>query len=152
MTLREREAQIALVKGYWGTEECAGFFVELFGGSQSIKEDIRRYLRAACTRDHAAEFLSQIYEEDVTDDARKIRCPTLILHRYSDRAIPYGMAEQLHQLIPGSELKDVQGLSHLPWVGTKDDSMQIAELTISFLNQHLATSIDPQLATRQLGS
>jgi len=134
LTPEQKEAQITLVKGYWGREECAGFFVELFGGAQIIREYIRRYLLASSSREHAAEFLSQIYDVDVTEHAKHVTCPTLILHRFSDRAIPYRMAEQLKELIPGSKLQPVPGNSHLPWIGRwEDESKRIVELVLGFL-------------------
>lgn len=138
LTLEQKEAQIALVKAYWGREECAGFFLELFGGHFAMLEDIRRYLLASSSREHAAEFLRQIYEVDSTEDARKVRCPALILHRFSDRAIPYKMAEELRQLIPGSKLEPVPGSSHLPWVGIWEKaSRPVVDLILGFLKNDI---------------
>ncbi len=43
----------------------------------------------------------------------KIDCPTLIIHGTDDRIIPFAAGEQLHSLIPGSELRALNGIGHL---------------------------------------
>lgn len=43
----------------------------------------------------------------------KVSCPTLIIHGTDDRIIPFAAGEELHRLIPGSELKTLEGIGHL---------------------------------------
>lgn len=118
ITSKERDAQIALVNAYWGRGEAARFFSDLFYpiGGRGAHEWLARYQVKSSSPEHAAEFLSQIYSDDVTNDAKNIKCPTLIIHRFSDRAIPYKMAMELQSLIPHARLVRLEGNVHLPWI------------------------------------
>ena len=51
---------------------------------------------------------------DVTELARKVRCPTLIIHGDEDGRAPHEWGRAVHELIPGSRLVTVGGGGHLP--------------------------------------
>lgn len=121
ITDEEKKAQIALVKAYWGRGEAGRFFSDIFLpiGGPAEHRWLTRYQLQSSSPEHAAEFLAQIYSDDVTNDARNITCPTLIIHRFSDRAIPYKMAEELKSLIPHAKLVRLEGNVHVPWVNRR---------------------------------
>jgi pimeloyl-ACP methyl ester carboxylesterase len=55
---------------------------------------------------------------DVSEQARQLRCPVLLLHSRGDRATPFASATELAALIPQSELVPLEGDNHMPIPGT----------------------------------
>jgi pimeloyl-ACP methyl ester carboxylesterase/predicted glycosyltransferase len=52
-------------------------------------------------------------ESDVTDFARRVACPTLVIHGDGDRRVPYAKGESIHQLVPGARMLTIGGGGHL---------------------------------------
>jgi predicted glycosyltransferase len=50
---------------------------------------------------------------DVREHARRITCPTLVIHGDGDRRVLYERGEAIHQLVPGSTLLTVGGGGHV---------------------------------------
>lgn len=50
---------------------------------------------------------------DLRDHARRVSCPTLVIHGDDDHRIPYFKGEELHALIPGSRLLTIGGGGHV---------------------------------------
>ncbi|MCY7413010.1 MAG: alpha/beta hydrolase, partial [Salinibacterium sp.] len=50
---------------------------------------------------------------DVREQARTIRCPTLVVHGDNDLRVPYEKGEQIARLVPGARLLTVGGGGHL---------------------------------------
>jgi pimeloyl-ACP methyl ester carboxylesterase/predicted glycosyltransferase len=50
---------------------------------------------------------------DVSDLARQVKCPTLVIHGDGDRRAPYPLGEQIHELVPGSQLLTIGGGGHI---------------------------------------
>jgi pimeloyl-ACP methyl ester carboxylesterase/predicted glycosyltransferase len=50
---------------------------------------------------------------DVRDSARRVVCPTLVIHGDGDRRVPYAKGEAIHALVPGSRLLTIGGGGHL---------------------------------------
>lgn len=118
----EKDAQISLTRAFWGRQEAGLFYAQRFApaASAKMKDWLARYQKESSSREHAALFVSEIYKTNVTDEAQMVNCPTLILHRFSDRAIPYSQAEQLSSLIDGAKLCRLEGSDHVPWLGDQD--------------------------------
>ena len=55
----------------------------------------------------------RVVGEDLTDVARAVRCPTLLIYGTNDTETPPEMGERLQQLIPGSEFALLEGFNHL---------------------------------------
>lgn len=53
---------------------------------------------------------------DYREEATRVRNPTLIVVGEEDAATPPALAEELHRLIPGSELVLLPGLAHAPQI------------------------------------
>ncbi|PZD96340.1 alpha/beta hydrolase [Paenibacillus sambharensis] len=45
-----------------------------------------------------------------------VRCPSLIMHGTLDRICPYGAAEELAALLPGTRLLPLEGAGHVPFL------------------------------------
>ncbi|HYE41402.1 MAG TPA: alpha/beta fold hydrolase, partial [Ramlibacter sp.] len=50
---------------------------------------------------------------DVSDAARRVRCPTLVIHGDSDKIVPFAQAEAIAAAVPGARLLAVGGGGHL---------------------------------------
>jgi pimeloyl-ACP methyl ester carboxylesterase len=64
--------------------------------------------------------------EDLSDVARRIRLPVVLVHGAADTESPPEIAERLHALIPGSQLHLLRGFDHLTILG--DGRHQVTHL------------------------
>jgi pimeloyl-ACP methyl ester carboxylesterase/predicted glycosyltransferase len=51
---------------------------------------------------------------DVRELARRVRCPTLVIHGDGDQRVPYASGQAIHELVPGARLLTIGGGGHLP--------------------------------------
>ena len=52
-------------------------------------------------------------DTDVRELARRIRCPTLVIHGDGDKRVSYRRGKEIHDLVPGSQLLTIGGGGHL---------------------------------------
>jgi pimeloyl-ACP methyl ester carboxylesterase/predicted glycosyltransferase len=52
-------------------------------------------------------------DTDVRELARKVQCPTLVIHGDGDRRVFYEKGQAIHQLVPGARLVTIGGGGHL---------------------------------------
>jgi pimeloyl-ACP methyl ester carboxylesterase len=77
-----------------------------------------------------AKQVVAVNQHDALDRLNQIKAPTLIIHGDVDRLVPYGNAPILHQAMPGSELRTLEGAAHMFfWEQPK----QAADIIIEFL-------------------
>ena len=69
------------------------------------------WFRTATTPDNAKATLRAASGIDVTADAARVRCPTLVLHRRDTPVFPLAMSEALAESLPNAELRVVAGAS-----------------------------------------
>ncbi|HEX4333891.1 MAG TPA: alpha/beta fold hydrolase [Usitatibacter sp.] len=50
---------------------------------------------------------------DVTELAKKVTCPTLVIHGDADKRTPYAAGRAIHELVRGSRLLTIEGGGHL---------------------------------------
>ncbi len=50
---------------------------------------------------------------DVRDLARRVSCPTLVIHGDDDRRVPYAKGQAIHAQVPGSKMLTVAGGGHV---------------------------------------
>jgi len=55
-------------------------------------------------------------DNDVREHARRVSCPTLVIHGDGDRRVPHAYGRAIHELVPGSKLLTIGGGGHLPSV------------------------------------
>jgi len=58
-------------------------------------------------------ILVRVVREDLTESAKAVACPTLLLYGTGDTETPPEIGERLHDLIPNSELAQLEGFNHL---------------------------------------
>lgn len=136
-------ALIALIRASWGVGSKALADIFLPGLSAELVNESAAAQRAAGGADTAARMIELMYRYDVEEEAKKVRAPTLILHRRKDRAVPFEMARQLAALIPGSELVTLEGKVHMPWYG---DSRILVDAILRFLEGGSPAIAPPEAA------
>ncbi len=112
-----REAIVDTVRAHWGLG--ARVLADIFLGEAdgATRDRFARYQREATSAETAAALLELVYRNDVRADLPRIRCPTLVVHRRDDRAIPYALGRELAAGIAGAALSPVNGRAHFPWAG-----------------------------------
>src|SRR3989344_748449 len=82
----------------------------------------------------AAGALSQIYlntiREDLSDEARKISVPSLLIWGSEDSQVPLADGKRFNELIKGSKLEVLPGVGHSPH---RDRPQEVAQLMAKFL-------------------
>lgn len=130
-----RAALLELIRAHWGlgSRAISDLFVP---GIRSDElqwfEDLQRRTTDGAT---AAARLEMYYASDLSDDARNVRCPTLVLHRSGDRAVPRSCGAHLAGLIAGARFATVDGASHCCYLG---DWRAVLDAVESFLADHPA--------------
>jgi len=128
-----RAALAELIRVHWGlgSRAISDLFVPGVRGDElEWFDDMQRRTTSGPT---AAARLEMYYSTDVTADARRVRCPTLVLHRTGDRAVARRCDAQLASLIPGADFVTVGGDAHCCYLG---DWPSVLESVTSFLADH----------------
>lgn len=89
-----------------GDEECERFFVDTFG--------------RAATPENAARLFELVYDTDVRRSLPRITCPTLVLHREHDRAMPIHVGREVASGIAGSKFVLLEGRNNWPEFGDSE--------------------------------
>ena len=55
---------------------------------------------------------------DVRELARRVKCPTLVIHGDEDKRVPYVKGQEIHELVPGARLLTIAGGGHI--TGARD--------------------------------
>jgi len=78
-------------------------------------ERLRQRMGSADYRSAGAlrPVFNRVVSEDLTDVARKVRCPTLLIYGKEDTETPPEMGQRLKELIPRAELMILDGFGHL---------------------------------------
>jgi pimeloyl-ACP methyl ester carboxylesterase/DNA-binding CsgD family transcriptional regulator len=112
-----RRAIVTTVRSHWGLG--SRLLADIFLGNvdRAEQERFARYQRAATSAETAARLLELIYRTDVRAELPLVQAPTLVVHRRSDRAIPYALGRELAAEIPHAGLVPLNGSAHFPWAG-----------------------------------
>jgi len=125
-----RAAIVGAVRSHWGLG--SRMLADLFLGDAGRAEHERfaRYQRAATSAETAAALLELTYRTDVRGQLERVQAPTLVVHRRSDRAIPYRLGRELAAAIPHAALVPLEGSAHLPWMGDADSVVRAARAVL----------------------
>jgi pimeloyl-ACP methyl ester carboxylesterase/DNA-binding CsgD family transcriptional regulator len=121
-----RAAVVGAVRSHWGLGSRV--LADVFLGDVGTPEHERfaRFQRAASSAETAAALLEMTYRNDVRGELPRVQVPTLVLHRRSDRAIPYRLGRELAAAIPHAALVPLAGSAHFPWAGDTDSVVRAA--------------------------
>jgi pimeloyl-ACP methyl ester carboxylesterase/DNA-binding CsgD family transcriptional regulator len=137
-----RSAIADTVRAHWGAGSRLLADVWLPGVDARTRDAFARLQRASATPEVAAAMLEAVYEVDLRDVLTCVRAPALVVHRRTDRAMPFAQGREAASLIADARFVAVDGDTHLPWVG---DSAAVLGAVTPFLDeQHPARAVDPE--------
>ena len=84
-------------------------------------------------------YTAAAHDVDVSDEARRVTCPTLVFHARGDTFIPYDEGRLMASLIPGAKLVSFDSANHLPLETDPEWPAALHELR-SFLDPDAAAS------------
>lgn len=114
---REAEALLALVRLGWGRDNPA--FRQVFtnqfipGGTPEQHRWWTDLERRTASPEVAAAILSAFYRIDVTDQARALDLPVLVMHARGDARVPFDEGRLLASLIPGARFVPIESDNHV---------------------------------------
>lgn len=101
----------------WGRDNPAfrQFFATLFLPEGTPEQhawfaDLQRH---SSTPENATRLQAEFYQIDVTDLARQVRVPTLVLHASADAVVPFSAGRGLASIIPGATFVPLWGRNHI---------------------------------------
>jgi pimeloyl-ACP methyl ester carboxylesterase/DNA-binding CsgD family transcriptional regulator len=142
-----RRHVLGLLASHWGLG--SDLLTDLFApdADAGTRRALAQYQRAASSAETAVALLGLAYDLDVSPALGRISAPTLVLHRREDRAAPRAQSSVLAAGIPGAELVELEGRSHLPAMG---DAEAVVDRVRQFLGlPRLRRSVATNLTPRQ---
>jgi class 3 adenylate cyclase/pimeloyl-ACP methyl ester carboxylesterase len=85
----------------WGRGQAAHEFADI--------------IRASVSQDFIRSWLEADTSDDASLYAKQVKCPTLVLASRENQVVPFGQATLLASMIPGAQLKTVEGRSLVPY-------------------------------------
>jgi DNA-binding SARP family transcriptional activator/pimeloyl-ACP methyl ester carboxylesterase len=113
----ETETLLTLTKLGWGRSNP--MFRQVFTTSfipEATIEQIHWFndlQRKSTSPKNAVKFLHAFYEIDVSDLARQVTAPTLVLHAREDGRVPFAAGRELAGLIPGARFVPLESRNHI---------------------------------------
>ncbi len=114
---RAAALDLELARVGWGRDDPA--FRQVFAaqflpdGTRADWAAFDQLQRRTTSGENAVRFLEEFARIDVRDLARKVRCPTLILHSCDDHRVPMKAGQELAELIPDAHLVALDSKNHL---------------------------------------
>lgn len=114
---RAAALDLELARVGWGRDDPA--FRQVFAaqflpdGTRADWAAFDQLQRRTTSPDNAVRFLTEFARIDVREQARELRCPTLIMHSRDDHRVPMRFGEELAALIPDSRLVALASNNHL---------------------------------------
>jgi pimeloyl-ACP methyl ester carboxylesterase/DNA-binding CsgD family transcriptional regulator len=113
----EAETLVNLIRLGWGRDNAA--FRQVFtnqfipGGTPAQHQWWNELERLTASPENAARTLDAFHHVDVTDLARQLRVPTLVLHARGDARVPFDEGLRLAALIPGARFVPLDSDNHV---------------------------------------
>jgi DNA-binding CsgD family transcriptional regulator len=108
---------VSLTRLGWGKSNPAfrRVFTTLFipGSSDAQTAWFDELQRASCSGEHAAHSRAVRYAVDVSDLARALTVPTLVLHSRDDAVVPFDEGRNLASLIPDAKFVPLGSANHI---------------------------------------
>lgn len=137
---READALVELVRLGWSRENPAfrQIFSSLFipGGDLEQIRQFNELQRGSASAETAARIVSVIDRLDVTETARRLKLPTLVMHCEDDARIPFAEGRHLAGEIPGARFVPLAGRNHIMLEGERAWDDFLSELTGFAVAEH----------------
>ncbi len=115
--IQEARLLLELVELGWGRDNPAfrQLFTSLYipGGTPEQMRWFNELERLSCTPAHAARTLAAFGPIDVSEQAARLACPTLVLHARGDARVPFEEGRHLAGLIPGARFVPLDSRNHV---------------------------------------
>jgi class 3 adenylate cyclase len=138
MSAEEAHALALLAKTDW---VVGSITLADLGGRQEwaeVNTEYAEWYRVSADGPTAARIIEECHLSDVRSMLERVMCPTLVLHRPNDPAIPFSCAQALASGIPDARLVPLPGANHMFAVG---DPVAVLEAIDAFFDD-----IEPQMA------
>jgi pimeloyl-ACP methyl ester carboxylesterase/DNA-binding CsgD family transcriptional regulator len=115
--LAEYQAQVQLVEAGWGREDAS--YRQMFsmqflpGATLEQISSMSELQRAASSPANATRIIRSFHEIDVSREAPKVRCPTLVLHSRRDLRVPFEEGRLVATLIPDATFVPLETDNHV---------------------------------------
>jgi pimeloyl-ACP methyl ester carboxylesterase len=113
----ELMAQLKLVASGWGRDDASyrQMFAMQFAPGATLEQinSLSELQRRSSTPANAVRILRAFFEIDVTEQAKRLRCPTLVVHGREDRRSPFEEGRLLAGLIPNARLVPLESANHV---------------------------------------
>jgi pimeloyl-ACP methyl ester carboxylesterase/DNA-binding CsgD family transcriptional regulator len=128
----EAETLVRLIRIGWGRDNAAfrNVFTNQFipGGTPAQHAWWNELERLTASPENAARILEAFHEIDVTELARELRVPTLVLHARGDARVPFDEGRLLAALIPDARFVPLASDNHVLLAGEPAWDAFLAEL------------------------
>ena len=106
---------IDLIRQGWKAPAVRQLFTALFipGGGLEEMRWLTEFQQEMSSPHVAADAVKANAEIDVTETARRLTVPALVLHRLGDAVVPFAMGRELASLIPDARFQPLDGDNHL---------------------------------------
>ena len=115
--VREAQLLLEMIEIGWGRENPAfrQAFTSLYlpGGRPDEVQWFNEMERLSTTPAHAARTVAAFGQIDVSDEAARVRCPTLVLHARGDARVPFDEGRRMAGLIPGARFVPLDSANHM---------------------------------------
>jgi pimeloyl-ACP methyl ester carboxylesterase/DNA-binding CsgD family transcriptional regulator len=141
---RKARLMLELTRLGWGQENNA--FMQVWsstfqpGGSLDYMRSWAEQMLLATTAETAARLLEIGWSADVSEAARRLKCPVLAVHAEHDRAVPIAEGRLLASLVPGCRFFQFDSQNHMPLLGEPEWPRLIAEIRAFLAKPDCATS------------
>jgi class 3 adenylate cyclase len=124
------ESLTGLVRLGWDTPAVRQLFTTAFipdGGPEEMSW-FNEFQRETISAAAAARVLEANLTLDVSETARSLSTPTLVVHRRNDAVVPFDQGRELASLIPGARFLPLDGKNHLFLQGEEELSNFVAAI------------------------
>lgn len=115
--LKEAKLLLDLIEVGWGqdSEAFRQVFTSLFipGGTPEQTRWFNELERLSCSPEHAARTIAAFGRIDVSEEARQVRCPVLVMHARGDLRVPFDEGRHIAGLIEGARFVPIDSRNHV---------------------------------------
>jgi class 3 adenylate cyclase/pimeloyl-ACP methyl ester carboxylesterase len=106
---------VGLIRQGWQSPAVRQFFTALFIPGAPLEENrwLTEFQQEMSSPQVAADAVEANFAIDVTETARRLAVPSLVLHRRGDAVVPFAMGRELASLIPDGQFQPLDGDNHL---------------------------------------
>lgn len=114
----------------WGEGRMVDLVAPDYAHDQAVRQEFGLFERLAASPAMATALIESNLRIDVRHVLSSITAPTLIMNR-TDEFVPIAIARDLASRIPGAQLIEFPGTSHLPWLGDAAAVLDAVEMFLT---------------------